>query len=103
MNRFYEEERIFHSNSRIFEGRFAEVTEEKSSVGNVLHTAWKAVKKVKASARVQRMAKAVAFTGCMLGMLGIIGAMEAGSLAIGTGLLLSVALLGLEYLCLRNH
>lgn len=103
MNRFCEKEQVFHSNSRIFEGCFAEVAKERSTVGTMLRTARRTFKKALASARVQRIAKVAAFTGCLVGMLGIIGAMEAGSLALGTGLILGIALLGLEYLCLRNH
>lgn len=103
MNRFCEEERVFHSNNRIFDGYFAEAASEKVNVKRTLREAWRLVKKAGASARVKRTAKAVAFTGCLLGMLGIIGAMETGSLALGTGVLLGLALLGVEYLCLRNH
>ncbi len=103
MNRCCDENQFLNSNNRIFEGYFTEVAKREGAWRRSLRDAFGAVKKAVLCARARRTAKAVAFTGCLVGFVGIIGAMEAGSLALGTGLLLGAGLLLIEYLCLRNH
>ena len=103
MNRCCEENQFIYSNNRIFEGCFTEAAKREGALGQAVIGGLKTVKKAVCSARAKRIAKAVFFTVCLVGFVGIIGAMEAGSLALGTGLILGSALLAIEYLCLRNH
>lgn len=103
MNRCYDENQFLNSNNRIFDGYFTEVAKRESAWKRSARTVLEGLKKAVSSARVRRTAKAVSFTGCLVGFVGIIGAMEAGSLALGAGLLLGACLLAVEYLCLRNH
>jgi len=56
-----------------------------------------------ACSRILRVAKAVTFSVVLFSFLGVVGAMEHGRLGIGSGLLISAVLLGLEYLCLCRH
>ena len=53
--------------------------------------------------RTRAVARALGFGLCLVGFVGIIGAMEAGSISLGFGLLLSGAILGIELLCLRRQ
>ena len=49
----------------------------------------------------RRIAKATSVAVCLVGFVGVIGAMERGTLGLGLGLLIGAILLGIEVLCLR--
>ena len=53
--------------------------------------------------RTRAIARAVCFGVCLVGFVGIIGAMETGAISLGLGLVLGAALLGIEVLCLRRQ
>ena len=53
--------------------------------------------------RTRVIARAFAFGLCLVGFVGIIGAMETGAISLGFGLLLGGAILGIELLCLRRQ
>lgn len=55
------------------------------------------------AARTRVIARAIGFSLCLVGFVGIIGAMEAGAISLGFGLVLGAALLGIEILCLRRQ
>ena len=55
------------------------------------------------SARTRVVARTIGFSLTLVGFVGIIGAMEAGSISLGMGLVLGAALLGIEVLCLRRQ
>lgn len=55
------------------------------------------------AARTRVAARALGFGLCLVGFVGIIGAMEAGSISLGFGLVLGGAILGIELLCLRRQ
>ncbi len=55
------------------------------------------------AARTRVIARAIGFGLCLVGFVGIIGAMEAGAISLGFGLILGATLLGIEVLCLRRQ
>ena len=55
------------------------------------------------AARTRVIARAIGFGLCLVGFIGIIGAMETGAIGLGFGLILGAALLGIEVLCLRRQ
>jgi hypothetical protein len=55
------------------------------------------------AARTRVIARTLGFGLCLVGFVGIIGAMESGALSLGFGLLLGGVILGIELLCLRRQ
>ena len=55
------------------------------------------------AARTRVIARTVVFGLTLVGFVGIIGAMEAGSISLGFGLVWGGAILGIELLCLRRQ
>ena len=55
------------------------------------------------TARARVIARALGFGICLVGFVGVIGAMETGAISLGFGLLLGGAILGIELLCLRHQ
>ncbi|MBE6699887.1 MAG: hypothetical protein E7584_06595 [Ruminococcaceae bacterium] len=55
------------------------------------------------AARTRVVARALGFGICLVGFVGIIGAMETGAISLGFGLILGGAILGIELLCLRRQ
>lgn len=53
-------------------------------------------------ARTRVVARAIGFGLCLVGFVGIIGAMETGAISLGFGLVLGALVLGIEVLCLRR-
>lgn len=106
MNAYYENKGSFNSNSRIFEGYFTEpertsnwLRETLKKLVAFLYT----LVRVLTDSRVCRIAKAVSVAISLIGFVGVIGAIEHGTLGLGMGLLIGAFLLGFEYLCLRGR
>ena len=55
------------------------------------------------SAHTRVVTRTLGFGLCLVGFVGIIGAMESGAISLGFGLLLGGAILGIELLCLRRQ
>ena len=55
------------------------------------------------AARTRVVAHAIGFGLCLVGFVGIIGAMETGAISLGFGLVLGAAILGIEVLCLHRR
>ena len=55
------------------------------------------------AARTRVVSRAIGFGLCLVGFVGIIGAMETGAISLGFGLVLGAAILGIEVLCLRRR
>ena len=53
--------------------------------------------------RTRTVARVTGFGLCLVGFVGVIGAMETGAISLGLGLVLGAALLGIEVLCLRRQ
>lgn len=106
MNAYFENNGAFNSNSRIFEGYF---TETETRTGRLQRT-WEKLffrmagfARALTDSRICRLIKSITVALSLIGFVGVIGAMERGGLGIGAGLLIGVALVGLEYLCLRSR
>lgn len=106
MNTYFDHNSEINSNKRIIDAYLAE---QSVSVG-----AWKrrleqalfiliSVLRALTSCKARRIAKATSLSLCLVAFVGIIGAMERGVLPIGAGLLIGLAIIGVELLCLRPH
>lgn len=105
MNRYFEKNDIFSSNSRIFEGYFDDVTAQKSGLEKWLEKLSCVLLSILvflSSSTLVKTVKCLGVAGALVGFVGIIGAMEQGTLGLGTGLCIGGALLLVEYLCLRG-
>ena len=106
MNRYFEDKQDFNSNSRIFNAYYANQKNTDHTARNEIDTLCEALskaRKFKLFKVALRVAKPVVFSVALIGTVGVAGAIEAGSLGLGTGIALSLALLGIEYLCLRRQ
>ena len=105
MNISYQNNDSIFSNNDIFEAYF-NVGARASKMRKAADTALAALSVILAfltNARTRTAARALSFGGCLVGFVGIIGAMEVGSISLGCGLVLGGALLGIEMLCLRRQ
>ena len=104
MNRYFDKADNFNSNSRIFKAYYTETAQSIKPVYDPRESLLsRLLEKLtsKKIARALRIAKPIVFTAGLLSILSVAGAVESGSLGIGTGCLLSVLILGIEYLVLR--
>ena len=105
MNTYFEKNGNFNSNSRIFEAYFTETVKTAGTLEKSLDSLLcflSVLLRILTGATVRRIAKVSAVALSLVGFIGVIGAIEHGSLSIGMGLLLGAVLLGIEYLCLRG-
>lgn len=102
MNKYFDKNDMFDSNSRIYEGYFADVTNTKNPLKKLSDLLFMILRFLSGQT-VIRTVKAVAVALSLIGFVGIIGAMENGTLGLGTGLVIGALLLAIEYLCLRGR
>ncbi len=95
MNRYMNQNQQYDSNTRIFSG-----SRRNASLLSVLLAALLSVTENKVLMGVVRATVTVIV---LVSFVGIIGAMDAGSLGMGAGLLIGALLLAAEYLCLRRQ
>ena len=105
MNAYYQQKGRINSNNDIFEAYFME--------GNVRISFWKrladqllAILSIlltfAVSAPVRRFLRVSGTALSLIGMVGTIGAVECGAIGLGMGVLIGLALVGIELLCLRR-
>ena len=105
MNKYYLSEEQFNSNKRIFEAYY---TEAKTSVGafqkalDFLRIFLSAVMAALTSARARVLVRVCGIALSLIGLIGVVGAIEAGSISIGFGLLLGLLMIGVEFFCLKK-
>lgn len=99
MNASYEKNGRFDSNSRIFEGYCTECAPRESALSNTLSS----LREKAASLPLLRTLRALGTALSLVGFVGVIGAMEKGSLGLLSGLAIGALLIGVEYLCLRGR
>lgn len=102
MNKYYDKNDRFNSNSRIFEAYFTEV-KSKPSILEKISEFLVAIFLALTSARAHRIMKAVVTVACFIGVVGVIGAIERGSLSFGLGLMISFALIAIEFLTFKKR
>ena len=106
MNTFYDKNRQSNSNSRIFQAYYGESAKAPSRrrMGVERLLAWLfSLYQTLVESRVCRIARVLTFSVGLIAILGVVGAMERGTLGLGLGLTVSLILIGIEYLCLRIH
>ncbi len=105
MNTYYQQNRRISSNNDIFEvyfyGKAKPMPKWKKQLDSIL-SMLAAMVAFLTSARVRTALRVFGVGVSLVGFVGIIGAMEAGSLAILPGILLGLLLIGVEFLCLRR-
>lgn len=105
MNISYQDNGRIYSNNDIFETYFnvgARPSKMRKAV-NAMLAALSFMVAFLTDARTLAVARVTGFGLCLVGFVGIIGAMEAGAISLGFGLVLGGALLGIEALCLRRQ
>ena len=106
MNKYFDQNDIFNSNKRTYEGYFTESKKEKNALQKWVEkiiAILSVFAHIIAQSSALRVVKVVAVALSLVGFIGIIGAMEQGSLGMGSGLLIGSILLLVEYLCLRSR
>lgn len=106
MNRYFDNEQAFNSNSRIFNAYYTNQETTRKSSQTLLETVRAKLACARASKQLRkalRIARPIVFSAALLSLLGIAAAIEAGSLGLGAGIVSSAVLFGIEYLCLRAH
>ena len=98
MNAYYNDFQNKISDSRIIEGYFEEL-EPVKTIGQRMADA---VKAIFSSALVRRFARPLSLTLSLVGVAGIIGAIERGRMGVFAGLLLGLLVIALEGLALRG-
>ena len=101
MNKYYVTNEQFNSNKRIFEAYYKEA-EIKPSILQRVADFWLALLSVLTSERARTVAKAASVALCLIGLIGIAGAIENGTLSIGVGILVATVLLGIEFFSLKK-
>ena len=105
MNISYQNNEHIYSNNDIFSDYFNVGTRHskmRKAVDAVL-AALSVILAFLTCARTRVIARVLGFGLCLVGFVGVIGAMESGALGLGLGLVLGAALLGIEVLCLRRQ
>lgn len=104
MNAYYDKNEQVYSNKGIMEAYFGESVKTvgglERALGAIL-SALSLILSILTCDVVRRVAKALSVAVCLVGFVGVIGAMERGTLGLGLGILIGMLLLGLEVLCLR--
>lgn len=106
MNKYFDQTDVFSSNSRIYEGFFTEEKKEESKLEKAckkLLSIPSLLSKIAADQKVRGIAKAGFTALSLIALVGIAGAIEAGTLGLGSGLLCGALLLGLELLCRKGR
>ena len=106
MNKAFTNNDQFISNKRIMEAYFAEAEMTAGKLDGILDriaAILLSILSVLTCARVISLTRTCVAVGCLVGFVGLIGAMESGSISLLSGLLLSVPVLGVEYLTLKGY
>ena len=105
MNISYQNERRVYSNNDIFADYFnvGARPSKMRKAADALLAALSLILTFLTAARTRVVARALGFGLGLVGFVGVIGAMEAGAISLGFGLVLGGAILGIELLCLRRQ
>ena len=105
MNISYQNNERIYSNNDIF-GDYFNVGARPSKIRKAAEAMLAALSLIftfLTAARTRVVARALGFGLCLVGFVGIIGAMETGAISLGFGLVLGGAILGIELLCLHRQ
>lgn len=100
MNKYFDKNDMFNSNSRIYEAHFTDSKKDPGALQGALNILLLILQLLSKDTFLRKIkASLVAFS--LIGLIGIAGAVEIGSLGMGAGLLIGAVLVAIEYLCLR--
>jgi hypothetical protein len=102
MNRSYTENKQFSSDCGIYEAFYTEVAEPALAGEKRLEAFLSyllAIWQILTGATARRLAKVTVFTLCLVGTVGVVGAMELGRISLSSGLLLSAVMFAVQCLC----
>ena len=102
MNRSYTENKRFNSDCGIYEAFYTEIAEPVLAGRNrvdALLSRLLAIWQILTGATARRLAKVTVFTLCLVGTVGVVGAMELGRISLASGLLLSAVMFAIQCLC----
>ncbi|MBQ8432358.1 MAG: hypothetical protein IJX28_05695 [Clostridia bacterium] len=105
MNRSVERNDYTHSDNGIFEAFFTESQSYKTGLQkgvDALLSFLFVLRRILCGQAVRKWSKVVSLSLCLVGFVGVIGAMERGTLGLGMGMLIGAGLLLVEYFCLRS-
>ena len=105
MNTTFEQNSNFNSKSRTYEGYFEESASRAGNIRSGLESFLYIIASIltaMTSAKAIALFKVIGMAGALVGFVGIIGAVEQGTLGMGAGFGLGTLLVGIEYLCLRS-
>jgi hypothetical protein len=105
MNISYQNNGRIYSNNDIFRDYFNEGVRPSKmrKAADAMLAALSLILAFLSAARTRVVARTIGFGLCLIGFIGVIGAMEAGTISLGFGLILGGAILGIELLCLRRQ
>ena len=105
MNISYQNNGRIYSNNDIFADYFNVGTKPSKmrKAADALLAALSLILAFLTATRTRVAARAIGFGLCLVGFVGIIGAMETGAISLGFGLVLGAAILAIEVLCLRRR
>ena len=104
MNAYFDKNSKIISNNRIIEAYFAESAKSPSRLEKAwdfIVTLFLSLLQALTSAKARRIARVAGVALSLVALAGVVGAIESGALALWAGLLIGLALVGVEYLCLR--
>lgn len=106
MNKYFDNRDEYISNKRIFEAYFTETKQ----VANPLKKWFDSILFILScmitaltSARAKAIYRVLTVALCIIGFIGTVGAVERGTLSMGAALLIGLAFVGIEILCLKKH
>ncbi len=106
MNISYQKNSNIHSNNDIFEAYFEGSVVRVGAWHRILDRILAFLSHILlalTSARAKSILRAGGVALSLIGMVGVIGAMESGAISLFGGVLAGLLLIGVEYLCLRRH
>ena len=106
MNAYFEKNNSFDSNRRTFKSYYEEVSPRANAAhkaAELLLSLLSALLRIITHVASSALVKVLSFALCFVGFVGVIGAMEHGSLGMGAGLLIGAGLVAFELLLLRTH
>ncbi|MBQ9131835.1 MAG: hypothetical protein IJX62_05125 [Clostridia bacterium] len=106
MNASFEKNNAFNSNNRIFEGYFVESARPVDLPRRLTDGCFAVARRLSELTRQSALLRVLRVSGVaasLIGFVGVIGAMERGTLSLGAGLLVGALLVGIEYLCLKKQ
>ena len=106
MNKYFDNGDEYISNKRIFEAYFTEAERVEGPLKKWVDSflfILSCVITALTSARAKAIYRVLTVALCLVGFIGTIGAVERGTLSMGAALLIGLALVGIEILCLKKH